>query len=61
MDWIASLLIIVTSLKKVIINFNELSLNCYPLCILIYVNIKKLNLLKIITFLRTTEKISVTF
>ena len=42
--WIASLLIIVTSLKKVIINFNELSLNCYTLCILIYVNIKKLNL-----------------
>ena len=42
--WIASVLIIVTSLKKVIINFNELCLNCYPLCILIYVNIKKLNL-----------------
>ena len=34
------------ALKKVIIKFNELSLNCYPLCILIHVNIKKLNLLK---------------
>ena len=40
--WIASLLFIVTSHENVIINFNEISQYCYPVCIMISFNINSI-------------------